>query len=205
MEITKEVEEYLRENYLKLPIKKMARHFGHNYKWIERRLDKLGLFIPLEIRKKHLKESYFKKGKKSLNKGKHPKEYMSEESYSKMKKSFFKKGHKPHNSLKLGDEVRRTEKGGKEYIYIKVAERSRLVAKHRYIYEQYFGKIRHGYSVIFLDGNNTNFDIENLKAVSRQELMLLNSANTKHIPKELIPVHAKISEIKYLIKNKSKN
>lgn len=53
-------------------------------------------------------------------------------------------------------------KGGK--VAIKLPN-NKWQYKHRIIYEQHYGKILKGYFVTFLDGNNKNFDINNLKLV----------------------------------------
>ena len=51
------------------------------------------------------------------------------------------------------------------YILVKVNDKRKYITKQRYIYEKHNGIIPKGYSVIFLDGNKNNFDIENLIAV----------------------------------------
>lgn len=53
-------------------------------------------------------------------------------------------------------------KGGK--VAIKLPN-NKWQYKHRIIYEQHYGKIPKDYFVTFLDGNNRNFDINNLKLV----------------------------------------
>ena len=49
----------------------------------------------------------------------------------------------------------------------------------RYVWRKHYGEIPKGYSVIFLDGNLDNFDIDNLALVSRHELMKYNSMRLK--------------------------
>ena len=55
------------------------------------------------------------------------------------------------------------------YIMIKVSnegtKRQRWIPKQRYIWEQHHGKIPEGHKIMFLDGNNRNFDINNLVCV----------------------------------------
>ena len=46
--------------------------------------------------------------------------------------------------------------------------------KHRYIYEKHYGKIKKGNCVIFLDGNRKNFNIENLKEVTKEQNVIMN-------------------------------
>ena len=51
------------------------------------------------------------------------------------------------------------------YTLVKVNDERRYITKQRYLYEQVYGKIADGYSVIFLDGDRTNFNLSNLIAV----------------------------------------
>ena len=86
------------------------------------------------------------------------------------RKTSFKKGHLPPNTRKMYSE--RLSKEG--YIEIKVGI-NKWISKHRYIWEQYHQKeVPKGKVVIFLDGNNRNFEIENLKLISRGALLILN-------------------------------
>ena len=64
------------------------------------------------------------------------------------------------------------------YTRIKLGE-NEWEFKHRYIWKQHYGEIPKGCSVIFLDGNLDNFDIDNLALVSRHELMKYNSMRLK--------------------------
>jgi len=71
------------------------------------------------------------------------------------------------------------------------------------IYEKHFGKVPENYVVIFADGNNRNFDIDNLLLVTKNELLIMNKhkliANNIEITKtghNLAKVISKIGEIK---------
>ena len=64
------------------------------------------------------------------------------------------------------------------YTRIKLSE-NEWEFKHRYIWKQHYGEIPKDYSVIFLDRNLDNFDIDNLALVSRHELMKYNSMKLK--------------------------
>lgn len=89
-------------------------------------------------------------------------------------KTSFKKGNIPANHRKVGEE--RMKKNG--YIEVKVQDgclNKNWMLKHRYIYEQYYGKIPDGCNIIFLDGNKRNFDISNLKLVSKAEDLIMNN------------------------------
>lgn len=108
----------------------------------------------------------FKKGHIPYNKGKK----MSKEVYEKTKHTMFAKGHIPANHKPVGSE--RIIKDG--YIEVKVAEPSKWKLKQRLVYEKHKGEIPKGSTIIFLDGNRLNFDINNLKCVTRSELLYLN-------------------------------
>jgi hypothetical protein len=52
------------------------------------------------------------------------------------------------------------------YLWIKL-ENGKWEQLQRFVYKQYY-ELKEGFIVIFLDGNNRNFDIENLVAIPRQ-------------------------------------
>lgn len=63
----------------------------------------------------------------------------------------------------------------KGYIRIKVAEPNKWMQYQRYIWEQHHpGQSAEGKTVIFMDGNNRNFDISNLECVERAELSIMS-------------------------------
>lgn len=118
------------------------------------------------------------------------------------RKTSFKKGHLPPNTRKMYSE--RLSKEG--YIEIKVGI-NKWISKHRYIWEQYHQKeVPKGKVVIFLDGNNRNFEIENLKLISRGALLILNN-RYKHITKdrELMNSCVDLSELIISLKKKERN
>ena len=86
------------------------------------------------------------------------------------KETQFKKGHKPANHKPVASE--RIDEDG--YTYIKIAEHTRWVLKHRHIYEQHHGKLEPHMIVTFRDKNISNFDIENLEAITKVENMERN-------------------------------
>lgn len=86
------------------------------------------------------------------------------------KETQFKKGNKPPNHKEVGAE--RIDEDG--YIYIKIAEHTRWVLKHRHIYEQHHGKLEPHMIVTFRDKNISNFEIENLEAITKVENMERN-------------------------------
>lgn len=104
----------------------------------------------------------FAKGQESWNKGIH------KATSAENARTYFKVGNRPHNTQEVGAEV--VEKG---YVFIKIAEPNVWKPKQVYLYEQANGKVPAGSVVIFADGDNRNFDIDNLICVTRAELAVL--------------------------------
>lgn len=83
----------------------------------------------------------------------------------------FRKGNIPQTYLPIGTEV--VDSGG--YVKVKIADPNKWEYKHRLIWEKHHGRpVPPGYAVIFGDGNNRNFDPENLLLVSRAQLVRMN-------------------------------
>lgn len=106
----------------------------------------------------------FQKGNTPHNKGR------KGECYQGCEKTWFPKGHIPKNLKPIGSE--RITKDG--YIKIKVDNPDVWKLKHRVAWEKEHGKIPSNHAIIFLDGDKTNCNIENLKMVSRSELCIIN-------------------------------
>ena len=77
----------------------------------------------------------------------------------------FKKKQVPHNKKPVGYEF--TSSDG--YTYIKVAEPNIYQHKQIYIYEKAYGKIPKNHSVMFLDQDRTNFNLDNLMLVRNKD------------------------------------
>lgn len=70
----------------------------------------------------------------------------------------------------------------KGYLRIKVAEPNKWMQYQRYLWEKATGKSAEGKFVIFLDGNNRNFALENLECVTRGELAVMaQMGNVKNL------------------------
>lgn len=111
----------------------------------------------------------FQKGQTSWNKGRK----MSSDQYKRCEATMFKKGNIPANARAIGSE--RVDKNG--YILIKTQDghkNKNWTRKHRYLYEQEYGKVPKGHKVIFADGNIRNFDLNNLIVVSDAEELIMN-------------------------------
>lgn len=129
----------------------------------------------------------FKKGHVPFNKGLK----MSDSVYDKVKGTMFTKGHVPANVKPIGYLSVRPDTFGREYIYIKIKD-SVWELYHRYLWEQNHGQIPNKMKIAFINGNSLDCRIENLKMVTYQEAMLMNT------------IHRYTPEIKQLIKLNNK-
>lgn len=130
----------------------------------------------------------FKKGHVPHNKGKK----------GKANSGSFKKGHSSPRKLPIGSE----KEGQYGYTVIKVANPSVWVAKHRFMYELYNGKIPKGGNVIFADGNKENFEKDNLLLVTSTEMLGLNQERLRFNNAELTKVGLNIVKLNNAIKEK---
>ena len=89
------------------------------------------------------------------------------------KETRFKKGHIPKNHRPVGSERVNVE----GYVEVKIAEPNKWSYKHVEIWKEHCGEIPEGHAILFGDGDKTNFDINNLIMVSRQQLLVLNRKN----------------------------
>lgn len=106
------------------------------------------------------------KGEKPWNKGK--------TGYMGANRGSFKKGQVPKNHRPVGSE-RICAKDG--YVIIKIAQPATWEYKHKWLYEQTHGKLKHGWIVRFIDGDKMNISLDNLIAVPQQADAVLNLHN----------------------------
>lgn len=71
------------------------------------------------------------------------------------------------------------------YILVKVGEPSGYKFKHHIIWEQHYGKIPDDSYVMFLDQDRTNFDLDNLELIKKQDLRKIISKNVLTKNKEI--------------------
>lgn len=163
--------EFLKENVKGITLKELTNKFNKRFNMKVK-----------ESAIKNLKNKYklqsgivggqFEKGHIPANKGK--KGCMTPEQYKKCKATMFKKGNVPANHRPIGSERVDNRDGS---ILIKVQDghlQKNWMPKGRYIYEQAHGKIPAGQKIIFADGNNRNFDLDNLILVSNVEELIMN-------------------------------
>ena len=113
------------------------------------------------------------------------------------KETQFKKGHVPHNHKSVASE--RIDEDG--YTYIKIDEPRKWVLKHRHIYEQHHGKLEPHMVVTFRDRNISNFEIENLEAITKVENMQRNTI-TKY-PQPIQSAVKTLNKLWHAIKSKT--
>jgi len=126
---------------------------------------------------------YFRKGSIPWNKGL--------KGYIGANKTSFKKGTIPPNQVPVGTES--YTKGG--YIKVKIADPNKWELKQRLIYKQHYGEIPKDHNIIFADGDMYNYDIDNLIAVSKSELLILNNHKLIYKDKELTKTGVNIAKI----------
>lgn len=115
-------------------------------------------------------KGYFPKGHIPVNKGK------KGQCAPGCEKTWFKSGHTPKNHRPVGSE--RITKDG--YIEIKVAEPNKWRLKHRVIWENSFGTISKGKCIIFMNGDKTDVQLENLKLIERRVNARLNQLGLRY-------------------------
>jgi len=104
----------------------------------------------------------FKKGHKSWNKGK--------KFPGNTNGGCFKKGHILMKYRSVGSE--RIDVDG--YSIVKIADPNKWKAKHKIIWEKANGPIPKGHVILFLDQNKQNFNLDNLVLVKQAELLKFN-------------------------------
>ncbi|MRX40597.1 hypothetical protein GJU43_15015 [Flavobacterium sp. LC2016-23] len=182
---TEEEDQFIKDNYLTMPIKTIGHHIKRSYCGVSGRLKSLNLIIPEEIIQQRKNDSVFKPGQIPFNKGKKISEFMSPEAIENSKIHRFKKGNIPGNALPDGTEVVRVDKrSGRSYTLIKVPGINKLVHKNIYVWETYYKtKLPPKHNIVFIDGNTQNFEINNLECISHEELLKRNTIH--RLPEDL--------------------
>ena len=123
------------------------------------------------------------------------------------------KGTEPWNkNLKIGNShIHNLKNTGDEYIssngftMMKLDNPTRWVQKHRYLYEQQFGEIPKDKVLIFLDGNKQNLNLDNLKCITRKQLIKMNQNKLFYNNAELTSTGAELANLMLKINEVSKN
>jgi hypothetical protein len=124
----------------------------------------------------------FEKGHVSPLKGQH------RPTVGRMAETQFKKGHLPPNTKPVGYERERFD----GHIEVKVRMRKNnpksndnFKLKKDIIWEAANGPIPKGYIVVCLDGNKRNFELENLRCISRAENLQMNRRGLRKVDAEM--------------------
>lgn len=183
---TEEEYQFLIDNVKGISLKELTKKFNKKFN-----TNVTEIAIQCQKNKLKIKSEYspswFKKGEEPYNKG----VPMTKEQYQKCKNTMFKKGEAPPRTHNIGDEV--IDIYG--YRYIKIAQPDVWVTKSRYIYEKTYGKLKKNQQVIFADGNKSNFDIDNLIAVKKSEMLIINKNGLYKKNKELTKTGVNIARL----------
>jgi hypothetical protein len=146
-------------------------------------------------------ETKWKKGHEPHNKG----QKMSAERWEKQKPFVYKKGYTPIHNRAIGSE--RVNRDG--YLQVKVTDekykgKKNWKFKHHLIYEEHYGPIPDGMVVTFVDGDCTNFDIDNLVAITNADMAWLNKHKMKFKDRELLESSIALGRLSMAIKKKKR-
>lgn len=175
---TPEEDQFILDNYLTMPIKRISKMLGRADSVARQRLERLGYKVPKEVAAKFARESRYAPGSVPPNKGKD----MPAEVKEKVKHTWFQRGNLPHNSKADGVIVSRRDNSGRNYLYIREAK-AKWELLHRHLWRKHHGEIPPGMNVVFKDGNSENCQLDNLELVDRQALMKRNTIH--NLPEEI--------------------
>jgi hypothetical protein len=120
--------------------------------------------------------------------------------YKRCAPTMFKKGIIPKTYKPVGS-VRITVDG---YYEIKISDPNKWQLMQRYIWEQTNGrKLQKNESVVFLDGNKSNLEPDNLMAIKRSELARVNKNHRITDDPELTRSGIYVERVKEIIRGKS--
>ncbi len=129
------------------------------------------------------RDGRFGKGHVPANKGRP----MPPGQYEKCEATMFKEGQTPATTDPVGTE--KTLSDG--YVWVKVDDKPKAPKKdnwkqkHRLLWEKEHGPIPEGHKILFLDGDRTHVELENLALVSNAELARLNRGGLIREDREL--------------------
>lgn len=143
----------------------------------------------------------FKKGQKSWNKDKSPKDYMDPESYAKIVPTQFKKDGLPPNTMHDGAITLRHDKTGVKYLFIRLSK-AKWILYHQKIYQDAYGPIPKNHIIVFKDRNTLNVSLDNLECITRIENMHRNSLH--RLSPEIKQTIRTLTKLKKTIRNGKK-
>jgi hypothetical protein len=178
---TKGEDQFLKENYLIHPEKRMATMLKRSDVFIRTRLQQLGLQKPRWLIEKFIQEARIKPGNIPANKGKKQVEYMSKEAIARTKATRFKKGGLPPTTLYDGCITIRTDhpdRNGKPHKYIRLSK-AKWQELQIYNWEKKNGKVPKGFILACKDGDTMNCKPSNWYLMSMADNMKRNSSSLR--------------------------
>ena len=183
MKFTEAEDNFIKENYLTIPSKRIAKMLGRSEGTARQRMKLLGIIVPPEIVQKFREDSYIKKGSVPFNKGKKITEFMTKEAIANSKVHRYKKGHLPHNAKKNDFTITiRPDKRGIKYKFIRISL-GNWIPLARYNWEKANGPIAKNMKIIHKDGDTLNCEFSNLELLTPGELMKRNSLH--NLPEDI--------------------
>ena len=113
-------------------------------------------------------------------------------------RGLFKPGLPNINRNKVGHE-RKVSHG---FTIVRTEDDDRM--KHRLVWEKHYGPVPEGYTVIFLDGDKDNFNIDNLELMSRSALLAANMMQYNQADESLKPSILTLAKLKAKIGERTK-
>lgn len=108
----------------------------------------------------------------------------------------------PNPPKPIGHEII-SYKNGLKRVRIKI-DNNKYIEKSRYIYEQHYGKTPNNCVIIFLDGDRDNYDINNLKCITKEQHRIIAGHNLYFNNKDLNETSILISGVIARIKRYEK-
>lgn len=169
-------DEYIRQEYLNLPIKTLGEKIGRSYTGVMARLKAMGLALPPEILERNRQAGRIKEGNVSFNTGKKQEDYMTPDQIAKTVSTRFKKGNVPVNTKESDGVITiRHKNGDPPYKFIRVSLGKWLLLQ-RYNWEQVNGPIPAGYCLWCL-GDTLDCSPSNWELITRKENYCRNNGN----------------------------
>lgn len=191
--------QYIRDNYLKVPIKTIAGHIGRSQTFVRGQMVREKLIVPPEIVEQRKKDSRYQPGQTAHNKGVPMHQWMSDESMERVKATQFQEGHLPHNTREDGAlSVRYTH--GYPYWWIRV-ELGHWKMLHRVLWEEMHGPIHSDCNIQFRNGDTLDVRLGNLHMINRKYQIRVNMNGGRTLPPEL----QRSIELTYKLKDKIKS
>lgn len=177
---TPDQDDFIKANYLTLPVKVIAARIGKSHTMVRTRLRQLELVIPSEIIAHRKKDSQIKSGSTPPNKGKKLDDFMNPETVKKFRANQFEKGNLPHNTCEKNGEIRiRTDHKdpkNKQYKWIRIAL-GKWELLHKVRWEKVNGKVPKSHCLWAKDLNSLNDDPDNWELITRKQNMQRNSGS----------------------------